>query len=85
MSNILSFGSLTQLIRLFITLLTTVIPCISNTLNWSLQNLQMLLRRRMALIVKRSWLELTNGETKQVSNLIFNDVQICILLREFSP
>ena len=81
MSKILSFGSLTQLIRLLITLLTTVIPCISNTFKGSLQNLQLLLGRWMTLIVKRSWLELANRETKQVSKLIFNDVQTCILLR----
>ena len=81
MSTISSFGSLTQLIRLFLTLLTTVIPCISNTFNGSLQNLQLLLGRCMALIVKRSWLELANRETKQVFKLIFNDIQTCILLR----
>ena len=81
MRKILSSGSLTQLIGLFLTLLTTVIPCISNIFEGSLQNLQLLLRRCMALIVKRSWLELANRETKQVSNFIFNDVQPCILLR----
>jgi len=81
MSKTLSFGSLTQIIRLLITLLTTVIPCISNTFKGSLENLQLLLGRCMALIVKRSWLELANRETKQVSKLIFNDVQTCILLR----
>ena len=74
MSKISSFGSLTQLISLFLTLLTTVIPCISYTFKGSLQNLQLLLGRCMALIVKRFWLELANRETKQVFNLIFNDV-----------
>jgi len=42
---------------------------------------QLLLGRCMAQIVKRSWLELANRETKQVFNFIFNDVQTCILLR----
>jgi len=74
MSKFLTFGSLTHLIRLFLTLLTTVIPSISNTFTGSLQNLQLLLGRCMALIVKRSWLELANRETKQVFNLFFNDV-----------
>ena len=36
--QVFCFGSLTQLIRLFITLLTTVIPCISNSFKGSLQN-----------------------------------------------
>ena len=81
MSKTCSFGSLTQIIRLLITLLTTVIPCISNTFKGSLQNLQLSLGRCMALIVKRSWMELANRETKQVSNFIFNDVQTSILLR----
>jgi len=35
----------------------------------------------MALIIKRSWMELANIATKHVSNLIFNDVSTCILLR----
>jgi len=35
----------------------------------------------MALIIKRSWMKLANIETKQVSNLIFNDASTCILLR----
>ena len=55
-------------------------PCISNTFEGSLKNLQLLLGSCMALIVKRSWLELANRETKQVPNFIFNDVQTCILL-----
>ena len=58
----------------FLTLLTTVIPCISNTFKGSLQNLQSLLGRCMALIVQRSCLELVNRETKQASKIIFNDV-----------
>ena len=84
MSTILSFGSLTQLIRLFLILLTTVIPCISNIFEGSLQNLQLLLGRCMALIVKRSWLELANRETKQVFNLIFKDV-LSLLIFEPDP
>jgi len=51
-----------------------VIPFISNAFKGSLQNLQLLLGRCMALIVKRSWLELANRETKQVFNLICNEV-----------
>jgi len=71
---VLSFGSLTQLIRL--TTLTTVIPFIRNTSKerlQNIQNLQLLLGRCMALIVKRFWLELANRETKQVFNPICND------------
>ena len=45
MSNFSRFGSLTQLIRLILTILTTVIPCISITFEGSLQNLQFLLGR----------------------------------------
>ena len=74
MSKFLSFGSLTQLIRLFLTLLTTMIPCISKSFKGSLQNPYLLLGRCMALIVKRSWLELVHRETKQASKFIFNDV-----------
>ena len=82
MGKFLSFGSLTLLIKVFVTILTKVMSCISKSFKGSLQNHQFtMLGRCMAPVVRCSWLVIGHIEMKQVFNLSCNDVWTCTLGR----